>query len=113
MWERLAYQITMNATKEACTKVEHVKWLIKVSIAQNCGIQRCLELLDKAAQQVYHTWNYTKEDKLCGLLLWQLGGGQVADIAHQALGLPSVRTLCQQTLIPRLIQLVHLLSKMC
>ena len=85
------------------TKVEHVKWLIKLSIAQNCGIQRCLKLLDKAAQQVYCTWNYTKEDKLCGLLLWQLGGGQVADIAHQALGLPSVRTLCRQTLIPHLI----------
>lgn len=31
------------------TKVEHVKQLTKVSIAQNCGIQRCLELLDKAA----------------------------------------------------------------
>ena len=37
------------------TKVEHVERLIKVSIAQNCGIQKCLELLDKAAQQVYRT----------------------------------------------------------
>jgi hypothetical protein len=46
------------------TKVEHVEQLIKVSIAQNCVIWRCLELLDKVAQQVYRTWNYTEEDKL-------------------------------------------------
>ena len=57
------------------TKVEHVECLIKASIAQNYGIRRCLELLDKAAQQVYHTQNYTEEDELHGLLLWRLGGG--------------------------------------
>lgn len=83
-------------------KVERVERLIKASIAQNCGIQRCLELLDKAAQQVYRTRNYTEEDELRGLLLWRLGGGRVADIAHCALGLPSVRTLRRRTLIPRL-----------
>jgi len=85
------------------TKVEHVKKLIKVSITQNCGVRRCLELLDKAAQQVYCTQNYTEEDKLCGLLLWWLGGGQVTDIAHWVLGLQSVRTLRWRTLIPCLI----------
>jgi len=85
------------------TKVERVERLIKVSIAQNCGIRKCLELLDKAAQQVYRTRNYTEEDELRGLLLWRLGGGRVADIAHRALGLPSVRTLRRRTLIPRLI----------
>lgn len=85
------------------TKVERVERLVKVSIAQNCGIRRCLELLDKAAQQVYRTRNYTEEDELRGLLLWRLGGGRVADIAHRALGLPSVRTLRRRTLIPRLI----------
>ena len=56
------------------SKVEHIERLIKTLIAQNCGIQKCLELLDKAAQQVYCTRNYTEEDKLRGLLLWHLGG---------------------------------------
>ena len=59
----------------ACTKVERVERLIRRSIAQNCGIWKCLELLDKAAQQVYRTRNYTEEDELHGLLLWRLGGG--------------------------------------
>jgi hypothetical protein len=84
------------------TKVERIERLIKASIAQNCGIRKCLDLLDKAAQQVYRTRNYTEEDELRGLLLWRLGGARVADIAHRALGLPSVRTLRRQTLIPRL-----------
>lgn len=84
------------------TKVERIERLIRASIAQNCGIRKCLELLDKAAQQVYRTHNYTEEDELRGLLLWRLGGGRVADIAHRALGLPSVRTLRRRTLIPRL-----------
>jgi hypothetical protein len=56
------------------SKVEHVERLIKTSIAQNCGIRKCLELLDKVAQQVYRTRNYTEEDELRGLLLWRLGG---------------------------------------
>ena len=86
----------------ACTKVERVERLIRRSIAQNCGIRKCLELLDKAAQQVYRTRNYTEEDELRGLLLWRLGGGRVADIAHRSLGLPSVSTLRRRTLIPRL-----------
>lgn len=84
------------------TKVERIERLIKVSIAQNCGIRKCLELLDKAAQQVYRTRNYTEEDELRGLLLWRLGGRRVADIAHRALGLPSLSTLRRRTLIPRL-----------
>lgn len=75
------------------TKVEHIECLIKASIAQNCGIRKCLELLDNATQHVYHTRNYTEEHELHGLLLGQLRGAQVADIAHRALGLPSVRTL--------------------
>lgn len=84
------------------TKVECVEWLIRVSIAQNRGIRKCLELLDNAAQHVYRTWNYTEEDELCGLLLWRLGGARVADMAHRSLGLPSLRTLHRRTLIPRL-----------
>ena len=82
------------------TKVERVERLIKASIAQNCGIRKCLELLDNAAQHVYRTRNYTEEDELRGLLLWRLGGARVADIAHRALGLPSVRTLRRRTLVP-------------
>jgi hypothetical protein len=59
-------------------KVEQVDHLVCAGIASNRGIWGMLELHNHVAQRVYHTQNYTKEDSLCGLLLWQLGGARVA-----------------------------------
>jgi len=74
-------------------KVEHVDWLVHVNLARKGGIQNLLNLYDHAAWQVYHPKGYTEEDELRGLLLWQLGGAQIAGIAHCALNLPSLSTL--------------------
>lgn len=52
-----------------------------------------LNLYDRTAQKLYCPRNYTEEDYLCGLLLWQLGGARLAGIGHHALGLPSETTL--------------------
>ena len=78
---------------------------------QRLGRAERLGGVERERQQSFVEWqsfwvfplqNYTKEDELHGLLLWHLGGRRVADIVHQALGLPSLSTLCCQTLIPRL-----------
>ena len=84
-------------------KVEWVDRLARINLTRKGGIQHLLDLYDHAARQVYHPRNYTGEDNLHGLLLWWLGGAQVVGIAHHALNLPSLDTLCCCTLIPRLL----------
>ena len=81
-------------------KVERVDHLAKVALANNQGIQGRLDLYNCTAHDVYHTKSYDKDDMLCGLLLWRLGGAWVADIAHRSLGLPALHTLQQHTILP-------------
>ena len=93
-------------------KVERVDRLVRVNLARKGGIRNLLDLYNRAAQQVYHPQNYTEEDNLRGLLLWRLGGTRVAEIAHRALNLPSLSTLRQRTLIPRLLVSPHTPTKL-
>jgi len=84
-------------------KVEQVDRLAKVALANNRGIRGLLDLYNCAAHDVYHTKSYDEDDMLRGLLLWRLGGAQVADIAHRSLGLPALCTLRRHTVLPWLI----------
>lgn len=84
-------------------KVECVNRLVKINLARRGGIWNLLDLYDRAAKQVYHPQNYTEENNLQGLLLWRLSGARVAEIAHQALNLPSFTSLHHQMLIPQLL----------
>jgi hypothetical protein len=100
--------VALDALKEwvmavGSRKVERVECLVQVNLARKGGIRHLLDLYDCAAKQIYQPRNYTEEDNLHGLLLWRLGGARVAGIAHRALNLPSLSTLCQHTLIPHLL----------
>ena len=83
-------------------KVKRIDRLAKVALANNRGIRGLFDLYNRAAHDVYHTKSY-EDDMLRGLLLWRLGGAQVADIAHKSLGLPALHTLRRHTVLPRLV----------
>jgi hypothetical protein len=84
-------------------KVKHIDCLVRINLARSGSTRSLLDLYNWATKRVYHPRNYTEEDQLQGLLLWWLGGSRVAGIAHQALNLPSVSTLCCHVLIPQLL----------
>ena len=84
-------------------RVECIDQLVHVDLARKGGIQNLIDLYDCVAQQVYHPQNYTEEDELRGLLLWWLGGAQIAGIAHCALNLPFLHTIQSQTIVPHLV----------
>ena len=74
-------------------KVELVDRLVRINLTQKGSISHLLDLYEHAAKQTYHPQNYTEKDELCGLLLWWLGGAQIAGITHHALKLPSLSML--------------------
>jgi len=84
-------------------EVRRVDRLIKVALDNKRGIRGILELYHRAASDVYHVKSFEEKEKLISKLIWRFGGERVAEIAHRALGLPSVRTLRRNTIIPRLI----------
>ena len=49
-----------------------------------------LEKIDQAARCVYSPRGYQIADFQCAYLIYKLGGQAVADIAHKALGVPSI-----------------------
>ena len=51
-------------------KVERVERLVKAVITQKREIRALLKMHNDAAQTVYCTRTFTKEDQLCGRLLW-------------------------------------------
>ena len=84
-------------------RVERVDRLVRINLARRGGIRNLLNLYERAAQGIYKPRNYTEEDHLRGLLLWQLGGARLAGIGHRALHLPSLSTLRRNTVLPQLI----------
>ena len=74
-------------------KVERVDRLVHVALKNNRGIHGLLDLYDRAARDVYHPCSYTKEDYLCSLLFWRLGGRRLANIAHLSMNMPALWTV--------------------
>ncbi|KAJ7576653.1 hypothetical protein C8J56DRAFT_799841 [Mycena floridula] len=74
-------------------KVQHPDLLLRVGLRHNRGIRGLLGLYLKAAEGVYKPRNTSEVALMQGLLLWRLGGIRVAELAHRALGLPSMTTL--------------------
>ncbi|GLB44007.1 hypothetical protein LshimejAT787_1501910 [Lyophyllum shimeji] len=87
----------------ASGKFERVDRLMSIALRQRRGIRGILTLYDAAAKGIYKPKNYTEEDDMRGLLLWRLGGNRIAHIAHRALGLPSLTTLRNRSIMPHII----------
>ncbi|KAJ8468990.1 hypothetical protein ONZ45_g17046 [Pleurotus djamor] len=83
-------------------KVERVERVMKAGIKAGRGVRGLIELYEKAVDEVYKPRDISEKDVLRGLLLWRLGNGRVAEVAHRALGLPSLSSLRKHTIIPPL-----------
>ncbi|KAG6834823.1 hypothetical protein H0H93_007136, partial [Arthromyces matolae] len=77
---------------------ERVDRLVRIALEQRRGIRGILTLYMAAAKKIYKPKSYSEEDEMRGLLLWRLGGNQIAHIAHLALSLPSLTTLRNRTI---------------
>ena len=87
-------------TAIASGKVNRVDRIITMGLRQKKGVRRLLASLEAAAQGYYHPKSFTEEEDMRALLLWKLGGNQVAQINHRAQDAPSVSYLRTRSTVP-------------
>lgn len=74
----------------ASGKVNRVDHLLAIGLRQKKGVRGLLASYVAAAEGHYHPKSFTEEEDMKVLLLWKLGGNQVAQINHRANGVPSI-----------------------
>ncbi|EIW83479.1 hypothetical protein CONPUDRAFT_52204, partial [Coniophora puteana RWD-64-598 SS2] len=74
-------------------EVNRLDTLLRVCMKRRMSPKAMLTLLDKALRKVYKPKSFTEAEKLRGLVMLQLGGARVAEIAHRATDSPAVSTL--------------------
>ncbi|KAG6835458.1 hypothetical protein H0H93_001265, partial [Arthromyces matolae] len=83
--------------------LERIERLVRIHLKKKGGIRALITSCDRAARHVYHPKSYTEEDDLRGILFWRIGGPRCAEIAHRALGLPSISTLRRRSILSPII----------
>ena len=65
-----------------------------MAVAQRAGasVFSILERIKQAAQRTYSSKNYDEADYQLSYLIYKIGGQSAANIAHKALGIPSIDT---------------------
>ncbi|KAF8990681.1 hypothetical protein BDQ17DRAFT_1393099 [Cyathus striatus] len=92
---------------QASGQVHWVDHLIAMCLRQNKGSRGMFTVYIEAAKGVYHPKSFIEEEDMKVILLWQLAGNRVAEINHQASGLPSVSYLHSRSTVPPLIPSSH------
>ena len=70
----------------------HVNVLVQSTLRKKHGIREIIHLLTRVMLGTYHP-QYTEEQHLMSVVLYQLGGARVAEFAHAALGTPGLSTV--------------------
>ncbi|KAJ7717383.1 hypothetical protein B0H16DRAFT_1338120, partial [Mycena metata] len=86
----------------ASGKMARIGNILQAGLANQAGVRGLLQLCLRANANTLHA-GHDAASRSLGLLFLRLGGARVAEIAHRALGLPSVTTLRRHTVIRPLL----------
>jgi len=93
-WKRLA----MAIGKE---DIPRIRSLMATQTRAGASLFLIIEKIDKAVTRNYSPRGYNRTDFECAFLIYKLGGRSAANIAHKALGIPSIdATKCHITANP-------------
>ena len=95
-------QMLLAISLQCIPCIDHV---LQVGFKHGAGIHSMLELIKKAAEEMYHPKGFDKEDDLQALFFLPLGGARVADIAHCIFRTPSTSTIQMHTTVPQILPL--------
>ncbi|KAJ7906546.1 hypothetical protein B0H13DRAFT_1619317, partial [Mycena leptocephala] len=86
----------------ASGKIPRVSNVLAAGYRNGAGTKGVIELCRRAALGEYKPLNDEREKQLA-VAMWRVGGGRLAEIAHRAMGLPSLTTLRRNTTIRPLL----------
>jgi hypothetical protein len=86
----------------ASGKIPRVSNVLAAGYRNGAGTKGVIELCRRAALGEYKPLNDEREKQLA-VAMWHVGGGRLAEIAHRAMGLPSLTTLRRNTTIRPLL----------
>jgi hypothetical protein len=84
-------------------KAKHVDAVIWAGLKKGVGIQALMNLVYLAGIGAYKPKGFTQEERLKSILFLRLGGRQVLSVVNKTLGLPSVLTTRQNSVITPLL----------
>ncbi len=84
-WKRLAMAIGQE-------DIPRIRALMASEVKHGRSVYSMLEKIDQAAKRLYSAKDYKEVDFHRAFLIYKLGGRSAADIAHKALGIPSITT---------------------
>ena len=82
-WKRVVLAISESS-------MPRIEAALAVVLNAGYGFRGVLDMLDRAARHVYRPQSYAEADFHRAYLIWKLGGAAAAQVAHRALGLPSI-----------------------
>ncbi|KAF8165814.1 hypothetical protein B0H34DRAFT_787178 [Crassisporium funariophilum] len=86
MWKRFAIAV-------GCGDVPRIRSLVAAELRHGSGVSAIVEKVEAAALRAYRPLGYVQTEYKLAYLLYQMGGRLIANVAHQALGLPSIDTV--------------------
>ena len=84
-WKRLAIAVSTE-------NIPRIKSLMAVAQRAGASVFSILERIKQAAQRTYSSKSYDEADYHLSYLIYKIGGRSAANIAHKALGIPSIDT---------------------
>ena len=87
----------------ASGQVDHVASLVQVGLKHRAGIKALVLQYEPAADKLYQPKGYSNEDIMHSIFLLWLGGAHIAEFAHHSLSLPSLTTICCNTILQALV----------
>ena len=84
-WKRLAIAVSTE-------NIPRIKSLMAVAQRAGASVFSILERIKQAAQRTYSSKSYDEADYQLSYLIYKIGGRSAANIAHKALGIPSIDT---------------------
>jgi hypothetical protein len=83
MWKRFAVAVGRE-------DIPRIRSLMAAELRRGSSVFSIVEKVEQAARRAYTPRGYTEAEFQLGFLLYKIGGRAVANLAHRALGVPSI-----------------------
>lgn len=86
----------------ASSDLERVSALVRIGLQNGMGVGGLMQRIGQATLGMYHPKDYTQAEHQLAVLLWKLGGSQLADIGYRTGSLPSISVARRSVTLPPL-----------